>query len=158
MNGSQNSKSTKKWRIWCQERCSVAQPVAQGTRQCCFWWFVWRFTCLDVKSHESFLCGSISHQLLQNFYLSVVLAEMSYFISHVLQQFPVKPQRSMPQKPSDLALECRSVLSSLDVDLHNHCSSINSTLSKGPLSFPTLSNLSEKEPSIQDAIIIWSKQ
>ena len=59
---------------------------------------------LSMSSHEKFLQKIVPHQLPANFKIHRVPEEISSFISSMLQQLPVKTQRLLPQKPSEIAL------------------------------------------------------
>jgi hypothetical protein len=68
---------------------------------------------LSLKSHETFLKSTCSNQLPKNFHITPLPKEICCFITSVLQQLPVKKQRLIPQKPSELAHGNVGILSSI---------------------------------------------
>ena len=71
---------------------------------------------LPHTTHQSFLQTTVPHQLPQEFKIQPIPNRISSFLSSTLLQLPVQPQRSCPQKPSELALGQRGVISSYKLE------------------------------------------
>ena len=113
---------------------------------------------LPCKSHEQFLFSTVPSQLPANFRILPVPGEVSCFVTSILQQFPVKKQRLMQRKPSELAHSNTGKLSCLALDLKSQSSSKELTTSTKTSSCQHLHKLSEKVLSLKDIKGIWWKE
>jgi hypothetical protein len=113
---------------------------------------------LSPSTHEKFLHLTVSPQLPDNFSIRPVPEEISCFIMSTLQLLPVKQQRLLPQKPSDLARGNIGILSSLASGSKSPLSSGVLTSSNKTSSCPPLPKLSEKVLSLHDLTNIWWRE
>ena len=113
---------------------------------------------LSPNTHKKFLLATIPQQLPQHFRIKPVPAEICSFITSTLEQLPVKKQRLIPQKPSELALGNVGILSCLASGSIPPCISTASQSSKGTSSFLPSARQSEKPPSHQEIRNKWWKE
>jgi hypothetical protein len=111
---------------------------------------------LSNKTHELFLNQTVPHQVPQNFRIQPVPKEICSFVTSTLLLLPVKQQRCLPQKPSDLARLNVGQLSSIASALKN-CTSKTSQDSKLISSCQLLRKPCEKPPSLDQLEEIWWK-
>ena len=113
---------------------------------------------LSPQAHESLLSQTVAHQLPIGFQIQPLPTEIRSFISSTLQLLPVKKQRSMPQKTSELALGNRGVLSSLISASKTHYTSKDSILSNVISSCPLLPRPFEKGPCLKEITSLWWRE
>ena len=112
---------------------------------------------LSHSSHENFLNNVIPHQVPINFKVHPLPNAIVCFVSSILLLLPVKQQRLMRQKPSDLVLSNAGKLSSCELE------SIRCFLSHSQNSNKTSSCLHshkqcEKPPSLEQIKQSWWKE
>ena len=113
---------------------------------------------LNYNTHKKFLKTACFNQLPQNFQIKQLPKEISCFITSILVQLPVKKQRLIPQKPSEIARGNVGILSSLASELKSTCSSMVFQDSLQTSSCPHSVKLSVKQPSLQEILQIWWKE
>ena len=113
---------------------------------------------LSPNLHTSFLQKTVSKQLPPNFQIAQLPKKITYFITSILQQLPVKQQRLRQQKVSDLALSKLGRRFSTALASQDPCIWMDLTLSRKISSFlPSLTPF-EPAPSLQDITEIWWKE
>ena len=112
----------------------------------------------SASTHTLFLKSTVQCQLPPNFQIQELPEEISCFITSVLQQLPVKKQRSRPQKASDLAHSKLGRHFSSALNSQDPSTWTDSVLSKRILSYlPSLTQY-DRAPSLQDITSIWWKE
>ena len=111
---------------------------------------------LTHDSHKTFLLQTIPHQVPANFSIQPVPSKICSFISSILLLLPVQQQRSLPQKPSDLARGNVGMISSLELESNQYISKIfqdsNKTYSSQHSPKPY-----ERPPSLKEIQETWWK-
>ena len=112
---------------------------------------------LSNNTHESFLRIAVPNQVPKNFKIQPVPKKICSFVTSILLLLPVKQQRSLPQKPSELAHSSVGLLSSLASELK---SSILTTFPDSRKISSRLLSLKpcEKQPSLKQLEEIWWKE
>ena len=113
---------------------------------------------MNINTHEKFLKTVCLPQLPNNFQIKQIPKEISCFITSILERLPVKKQRLIPQKPSELALGNIGILSSL-ASASQTTSSLTDYQNSNKTSFSQLSPKQlENHPSHQEIINLWWKE
>jgi hypothetical protein len=112
---------------------------------------------LTPAAHETFLLHTVPSQVPAAFKIQPVPAEISSFVSSILEQLPVQQRRCQQRKPSELALSATGVLSSIASNWKTQ-----STWTASP-SFNAISSWQRshkqygRQPSLQEIEHIWWK-
>ena len=109
------------------------------------------------KAHKRFLNIAIPSQVPPNFNICPLPKEISSFISSILLPLPVKKQRLLPQKPSDLVHSNVGLLSSL-VSTSTLSSLMDSPDFNKIFSCQHLPKPSEKPPSLTQIKMNWWRE
>ena len=109
---------------------------------------------LTHSSHERFLRQTLPHQVPQHFSIQQVPKEIISFITSTLLLLPVKKQRLLPQKPSEVALGNVGLISSFKLVSPHSISSLFVNSNKIS-SFQPLPKRSGKQPSLEEIKRNW---
>ena len=113
---------------------------------------------MSNNTHKKFLYSAVPHQLPQDFIIQPVPKEIISFVSSILLLLPVKQQRLIQQKPSELAHSELGVLSLLALEC-TPCILRTSPNSNRTSSCPPSPKQLEKLPSpIQIKMNWWKEQ
>ncbi len=135
-------------------------------RQSAFGKFIHRIRCvlsrdglyLTHSSHVFMLRHYASKQVPEKFFIKPLPSVIVSFVCSILEQLPVKTQRLIKPKPSELLLGVAGTLSSSLSDLQNKFSSMECQDSKRTSSCPLLLKQFEKLPSLDKIENIWWKE
>ena len=109
---------------------------------------------MSCKTHQKFLSLTIPNQLPKNFKIRPVPKQIISFVSSILRQLPVKQQRLLQPKPSELAHLNHGLLSYLALESKASTSKTSPSSNK-ILSCPPLPKLPEKLLSLDQIKMNW---
>lgn len=113
---------------------------------------------LTHSSHVFMLRHYASKQVPEKFFIKPLPSVIVSFVCSILEQLPVKTQRLIKPKPSELLLGVAGTLSSSLSDLQNKFSSMECQDSKRTSSCPLSLKQFEKLPSLDKIENIWWKE
>jgi hypothetical protein len=110
------------------------------------------------QSHTQFLKSTVACQIPPNFQIQKLPEKISFFISSVLLQLPVKELRSKPQKASELAHLKLGKNFSKELDSQDPCIWMDLAHSRKISSCLPLLRQLDQVPSLQDITESWWKE